>query len=104
MFFYHCMQFVRIVYLICYSIPYLFKFYFNFIITFESLTYTVRENSVCIIHVIFNAATDGDKPVKRRVKYDNVREHRYNSSQTILLSFDSLCPKDILKGILVNRI
>ena len=33
----------------------------------------VRENSVCIIHVIFNAATDGDKPVKRRVKYDKLR-------------------------------
>lgn len=45
----------------------------------------VRENSVCIIHVIFNAATDGDKPVKRRVKYESCL-------------IDSLCSKDYLKG------
>lgn len=63
----------------------------------------VRENSVCIIYVVFNAATDGDKPVKRRVKYDNVREHRYNSSHPLVF-LTACAPKIILKDSLVNHL
>ena len=59
--------------------------------------YTVRENSVHILYV-FNVAypkkIDSDKPVKQQ-------------SQTlsfVIILLTSLCPNDVLKGSMVNRL